>query len=107
MVLLHFKGIMEILLLLLLFLLLLSLLILLLPLLLLLLLLLLRLLLLLLPLQSLVSLGLFQNCPPLFSFQQLMSSLLHAHLLWIILNWPKPPQLTFSYTPSAVWFKKM
>jgi hypothetical protein len=52
-----------------------------------------------------VNLSHFQNCPPPLSVHLLTSPVPQAHLLEIF-NWPKPPKLRFSYTPSAFWFKK-
>ena len=62
-------------------------------------------LLLLLALQSLTDVSIFQNCPPLFSVQRLMSPVPHAHVLHIFLSRPQPHQPTFSYTSSAFWFR--
>ena len=52
-----------------------------------------------------MDLSLFKNCPPLFSDLRLTFPVPHAQLLWILLNWLKPPQLRFSYTSGAYWFK--
>jgi hypothetical protein len=53
-----------------------------------------------------VYLSLFQNCPPLLSVLPLTPPLPRVHILYIFLNWLKPPQRRFSYTSSSFWFKK-
>jgi hypothetical protein len=57
-------------------------------------------------LQLLVNLSLFQNRPPQVSISWLTSPVPHAHILRISLSWLKEPQLRFSYTLSAFWFKQ-
>jgi hypothetical protein len=47
----------------------------------------------------------FLNCPPLLSILPLQSPVPYACILRTFLNWLKPPQLRFSYTSSAFWFK--
>jgi len=59
----------------------------------------------LLAVQPSVNLSLFHSCPPLLSVLQLKSPVPHTLVLSIFLNWLKPPQLRFSYTSRAFWFK--